>query len=62
MEDMNGIAVAVNILGERIAKLESELHFERLMREQAETRIKQLEGENIGLVKRIKAYAEQMEV
>ena len=49
MEEMKGICTAINLLGERIAQLESDLRFERMMKEDATKRVDTLMSENAKL-------------
>lgn len=51
MEEINGIGAAIKVLGEKIAELESDLKYERLCRENAETRAAMLAEENTALAR-----------
>ena len=55
MEEMKGIATAINALGNTIAQLEQDLYYERLCKENAEKRSIQLAAENEQLVKKLNA-------
>ena len=55
MEEMKGIGTAINALGNTIANLEQELYYERLRRENAETRANDLATENERLTKKLNA-------
>ena len=55
MEEMKGIATAINALGNTIAQLEQDLYYERLCKENAEKRSIQLAAENEQLVKKLSA-------
>ena len=55
MEEMKGIGYAINALGKTIAQLEQELYYERLCRENAEHRVRELEAENEKLTRKMNA-------
>ena len=55
MEEMKGIGIAINALGNTIANLEQELYYERLRRENAENRSTELASENERLMKKMNA-------
>ena len=55
MEEMKGIGFAINALGSTIAQLEQELYYERLCRENAENREKELAKENARLTQKLNA-------
>jgi len=55
MEEMKGISYAINTLGNTIAQLEQELYYERLCRENAENRAKDLAKENERLKNKLEA-------
>ena len=68
MEENNGINIAINVLGEKIAQLETEVRCERYLKEEAErtllNRISELEKENNSLRERmteVQHYIERME-
>ena len=61
MEEMKGIGIAINALGNSIANLEQELYYERLCRENAENRIKALTEENEQLTKKLNAVEAYIE-
>lgn len=68
MEEMKGLATAINALGEKIIDLERTASCERYLKEEAErtllNRISELEKENLGLRERLDAvhkYIERME-
>lgn len=51
MEEINGFNIAVKVLGERIAQLESEARYERIMKEDAVKKLEALAAENTKLAK-----------
>ena len=55
MEEMRGIALAINALGNTIANLEQELYYEQLRRENAEKRANDLTAENERLAQKLHA-------
>lgn len=55
MEEMKGIALAINALGNTIANLEQELYYERLCKENAEKRANDLTAENERLMQKLNA-------
>lgn len=68
MEEMNGLATAINALGEKIIEAERSAACERYLKEEAErtllNRISELEKENDNLREKLNAvhmYIEQME-
>lgn len=68
MEEMKGLATAINSLGEKIIELERTANCERYLKEEAErtllNRISELEKENHGLREKLNAvhnYIERME-
>lgn len=64
MEEMNGFDIAVKVLGERIAQLESDVRYERLMKEEAAKKVEALANENARLVTmldNVHQYIEKME-
>lgn len=65
MEETNGIAAVMKVLGEKIIQLESDLKYEQLSRGNAEHRAAQLAEENAKLARKLEAvqhYIDQMEV
>lgn len=68
MEEKNGLATAINALGEKIIELERSVSYERYTKEEAErtllARISELEKENNHLHEKLNAvhkYVERME-
>lgn len=64
MEEMKGIAAAIDALGNTIANLERALYYARIDRDNAENRIKNLISENERLTEKLNAvhnYIERME-
>lgn len=51
MDEINGFNIAVKVLGERIAQLESEARYERIMKEDAVKKLEVLAAENTKLAK-----------
>lgn len=64
MEENNGFNIAFKVLGERIAQLESEVRYERTMKEVAENKVERLASENAklaGMLEKVQHYIEKME-
>lgn len=64
MEENNGIATVMKVLGEKIIQLESDLSYERLCKENAEHRAANLAEENANLARKLEGvqhYIERME-
>lgn len=64
MEEINGFNIAVNVLGERIAQLEHDLRYERIMKEDAVKRVETLAAENTRLanmLEKVQHYIERTE-
>ena len=55
MEEMKGIGTAINALGNTITQMAQDLYYERLRRENAENRAKELETENEQLLNKLNA-------
>ena len=55
MEEMKGIGTAINALGNTITQMAQDLYYERLRRENAENRSKELETENEQLLNKLNA-------
>lgn len=64
MEEINGFNIAVKVLGERIAQLESELRAERYYKEQYKNKADMLDTENAELnnmLEKVRHFIERME-
>lgn len=64
MEETNGINIAFKVLGERIAQLESEVRYERLMKEEAQKQLDAFKPEHARLIaklEKVQHYIERME-
>ena len=64
MDEINGFNIAVKVLGERIAQLESEARYERIMKEDAVKKLETLAAENAKLAKtldKVQHFIERME-
>ena len=64
MEEINGFNIAVKVLGERIAHLESELRVERYYKEEYKKKADMLDAENnelISKLEKVQRYIEGME-
>lgn len=55
MEEKNGISIAINALGEKIAELEESLRFAKMTNEMSEERAKRSEEECERLKKRLRS-------
>lgn len=65
MEETNGINIAIKVLGEKIEQLESDLRYERILKENAEKKVESLEAENAKMASEladVQRYIEKMEV
>ena len=64
MEENNGINIAFKVLGERISELESEVRYERLLKEEAIKKMEDLKTVNANLASKlenVQHYIEKME-
>ena len=64
MEEINGFNIAVKVLGEKIAQLESELRVERYYKDEYKNKSEMLLAENMELTRRLEKvhhFVERME-
>ena len=64
MGEMTGFEIVIKALGEKIAALETDVRYERALKEEAKRKAEKLETENAELasmLEKVKHYIERME-
>lgn len=60
MEEINGFNIAVKVLGEKIAQLESELRVERYYKEDYKSKLDKIEEEYISIERKYNALVDKL--